>query len=495
MSYSELSYKNELSYKSVLDNIKQFRSSGSRNGNEFNIFDTTTQQFFKILFHFYNDDVDNKGATQSGLLGPTWMFAGGWEKDYNAPNNNILYNQNTAWSYLMLNGEYERAKNLERFVELLSNINTYSPWYFNSIEGLDVALERKQIGDKNFIFSDERKKISIKCLPDAYDERIGTLLDLYKSVVWSWQMKREVVPSNLRKFDMSIYIFPSPISNIVKSIENNNIVDAEFNDITNGFKTSYKYIEFHNCEIDYNSFKSAYGSLSNEAGVEPTYTIDIYFDDCYENRYNEFIAGDVGDLIAWDTTCMILNGLQSSLSYSLNDSLSYLKDIDNKKDKAFNEFNNRFNRYDNAYEAGVSDKIYKLGEIRSNRAKLYDEDKNSAENLRVEEITRTKRGMISNAINEVVGGVTTFAKSKVKRLVLGNLYGFSLTRLGSQVSNLLQGKVGSTIYAVNSYIKKDSLNSGEPSGNIYKVDQPPISIRKVENLGNIYSKKSIQNNI
>ena len=57
MSYSELSYKNELSYKSVLDNIKQFRSSGSRNGNEFNIFDTTTQQFFIILFQLHRSQV------------------------------------------------------------------------------------------------------------------------------------------------------------------------------------------------------------------------------------------------------------------------------------------------------------------------------------------------------------------------------------------------------------------------------------------------------
>ena len=68
---------------------------------------------------------------------------------------------------------------------------------------------------------------------------------------------------------------------------------------TNHYITSHKYIEFHNCEIDYNSVKTGYPEMGQE-GFSPEYTIDIYFDDCYETRYNEFIAQSIGDMVMWD---------------------------------------------------------------------------------------------------------------------------------------------------------------------------------------------------
>ena len=37
-----------------------------------------------------------------------------------------------------------------------------------------------------------------------------------------------------------------------------------------------------------------------QEGFAQEYTIDIYFDDCYETRYNEFIAQSIGDMVMWD---------------------------------------------------------------------------------------------------------------------------------------------------------------------------------------------------
>jgi hypothetical protein len=79
---------------------------------------------------------------------------------------------------------------------------------------LDTALERKIITETDFKLED-RKSIVIKCLPDAYDNRIGTLLDLYRSICYSYTNKKEIVPANLRKFDMGIYIFNTPMYNEV----------------------------------------------------------------------------------------------------------------------------------------------------------------------------------------------------------------------------------------------------------------------------------------
>ena len=113
----------------------------------------------------------------------------------------------------------ERAELLVEFVNLLSNINSESPWYFDEISGLEAALERKSLTERDFKFEEQRQKISIKCKPDSFDDRIATLLDLYRSITYSWALKREVIPSNLRKFDMGIYIFSDPIIPIHNSPE------------------------------------------------------------------------------------------------------------------------------------------------------------------------------------------------------------------------------------------------------------------------------------
>lgn len=276
---------NLLSYANTIVDRMKFRQSGTKAGGQFNLTDTPGHKYFKVFFYFDNGDIDgltnsSENGSSGGLLSPTWT------KNI---EESQYYQYNSAWTYLKMNYEDERAELLENFVNLLSNISSESPWYFTEFGGLDAALERKQTVDTNFSIPEERKKISIKCLPDAYDDRIGTLLDLYRSIVWSWVNKREVLPSNLRKFDMGIMIFDNSIKDWGK-VKKDEVP----------YKSSYKYVEFHNCEIDYNSSKGAYATLDDKVGFQPEYTIEINYDDCYESRFNEFLLKELGDLIKWD---------------------------------------------------------------------------------------------------------------------------------------------------------------------------------------------------
>lgn len=275
-----------LSYATILMDRNNFRKSGTRSGSEFNYFDTPRQTYFKILFYFCNGDADGNINNNTGLLAPSWIN-----------NNQEYYNYNSAWGYLKMNAEDDRADKLEKFITLLSNISSDAPWTFTSISGLDQALERQVAGqNKEFKVDEERKKITIKCLPDSFDERIGTLLDLYREIVWDWESKREMVPANLRKFDMAIFLFSDPIKNIHTPKEGE---EAHLNSSTN-YLTSSKYIEFHNCEFEYNSSKSPYGEMNNAEGNQLEYTIDINYDDAYECRWNEFIMEQIGDTIVQD---------------------------------------------------------------------------------------------------------------------------------------------------------------------------------------------------
>jgi hypothetical protein len=298
---------NYITYKNILDDIKNFRRVGEDKSNH----DTPAQKYFKIFFHFENEDYEGNDS-HTGLLAPTWMI------------NNILgsyvstallspseptdyYAYNSAWAYLKMNNEDERAELLKEFVNLLSNISSDYPWYFAELGGLDQVIERKQVTDRDFKIEDSNKRLTIKCLPDAYDDRISTLLDLYRSIVWSWQWKREVLPANLRKFDMSVMIFDAP----TRPYSNNSLSlpavlghdddPLSLVNLLNRYQASYKLYEFHNCEIDYNSSKSGISTINNGQGIQPEYTIEISYDDCYESRYNEFLMLNIGDVIKWDS--------------------------------------------------------------------------------------------------------------------------------------------------------------------------------------------------
>jgi hypothetical protein len=388
--------KSLTSYSQFLKDILNFKKSGTKSGSEFNLYESPVNQYFKILFYFHNGDSDNEVGSDGGLLAPTW------EKELAN-----YYQYNSAWSYLKLNGEEERAEKLQKFVRLLSNISSESPWYFSSVSGLDTALERSAGQNKEFKIDEDRKKISIKCLPDAFDTRIGTLLDLYRDIIWSWQTKREIIPSNLRKFDMAIYIFSDPIVNIHQGQSEEN--SASLLDNSSNYKTSYKYIEFHNCEIDYNSSKSAYSELNNTDGFQPEYTIDIYFDDAYEQRYNEFMLRTMGDMITYDYMVM-----EKSKSQSDSD-------------------------------------ISKLSE----RSDIYNSE-----------------GFITNAMNELIGAGKSWLSNKITSIYLGNLFTISPKTALEQVKSLAAGQVFNTVNSVDDYLDVIQRKSDKVAnlGNLFKAN-------------------------
>jgi len=299
-----------VSYKDIIQSFRSFKKVDSKG---FNRFDSPANLYFKIVFYFNEDQGllgldnmkfdDTSSEFEKKIAALTSAFNGKGDKMKDEPATSVktLQNvtlKNTAYHYLLLNDELERARMLKKFVLLLSNINSTSPWYFSEITGLDGALERKMF-DQEFKI-EERKTISIKCLPDAYDNRIGTLLDLYRAICYSYQMKKEILPANLRKFNMGILLFNAPIRGLGGKSGDSDakiMIPEGPNDF---YISSCKLIELRNCEIDQNSSKSAYGTLKTEEPLAPEYTINIAFDDCYESRYNEVMQYVITDFLNVD---------------------------------------------------------------------------------------------------------------------------------------------------------------------------------------------------
>ena len=362
---------------------------------------------------------------------------------------------NSAWAYLKMNDENERAEKLKHFVTLLSDISSKSPWYFTSVSGISEALDRKVTEDGKLDLT-ERKKLVINCLPDSFDNRISTLLELYRDITWSWVHKKEIIPANLRKFDMAIYIFETPEYNW----HNNTTINGVRNDFDpNYFDPAYKMIEFHNCEFNYNSIKSGWNELNNQTGFSQTYNIEISYDDCYEISYNDIMMRTIGDVILTD----LLNSSSDNDYESKEQESIFSMEM---------ELENRTYPYKGVNTINTINNDNKKNKIIKTFGNLGERNGKQHEETIIKYKTEYKPGFISNAVGQVASHLVSDVKSLFNRAILGNIYGLSLTAIKDQAKDLLGGNLIKTGMTIAQYAKKTKQNkkSEQPSGNIFKND-------------------------
>lgn len=214
----------------------------------------------------------------------------------------IINGSNTAMSYLKtLSPTYyqveqikKRQTALSRFVYLLSNINTYSPWIFKGISQLNDAAALKLIDIT------KERTITIDLNVDTTDWRITTLLSLYKFVCFDEMNFKEIIPENLRKFDMHVVLFSAPIKYIhtpIYDVQDDKFIRKEYKKLFNPNQKnaaeetmSTKIFSFLNCEIKPESL-GVYipGNVSNEQPFQlGKGGLQIKYDRCIEQHYNEY---------------------------------------------------------------------------------------------------------------------------------------------------------------------------------------------------------------
>lgn len=264
------------------------------------IFDEPAWFYFKIFFDF-----DTGHGLFGGLLNSD-IF-------HTAPNGAAKYLHNTCGMYEEENPR-DRITALYKFASILSYICNTAPWYFKGVNGLD-KLSVPIMDD----FSKERS-IEIELNPDAIDMRLTTLMSLYKYACWDDYNHKEVIPENLRKFNMSIIIFQTPLRYLHTSFMTNKKMEflgIDVNGLAGGlggkllngvgnekvnYKTiagyngemrdrmSFKIYSLYDCEFDMESFAGIMpGSVSNEEPFQlGKNTLKITYSSCTEHSMNEF---------------------------------------------------------------------------------------------------------------------------------------------------------------------------------------------------------------
>jgi hypothetical protein len=109
----------------------------------------------------------------------------------------------SALSYLASINDTARYNYLKLFQELLLDTNYWMPWYWQQIDGIDKIWDYGGLKDPYKGGDDSRLKVTTL---ESIDLRITALMDLYRKACYDYTYRRFILPDNLRKFQVSIFI-------------------------------------------------------------------------------------------------------------------------------------------------------------------------------------------------------------------------------------------------------------------------------------------------
>lgn len=318
--YEKDRQKNTLDYKGPLKANKvvpddQFEYDGSgriasRDAN-------TDQTLLDIPAWGYKDFINERVSFQKGLdsiaTQPAWLYfklffkfdssyglLGGIMKSSDgskfAANNTAIQYLTRNWSKINDNMG-ARRKSLVKFVRSLSYISSYAPWFFKSVKDVNNAL------NMNLDNLTAEKSIEIECSEEATDLRLLTLMDFYKYAAYDAINQKEILPENLRKFDLDVVVFQSPIRYLqtsTRDLKGRKTVYKNLNSANMTDRMSFKLFSFQGCEIDYSTLNTMLPqTFSNQAPFQSSPTFKIKYDRVYQHNQNEFakvLFGDSGFL-------------------------------------------------------------------------------------------------------------------------------------------------------------------------------------------------------
>lgn len=443
-------------YESIYNIIRDFRGANkSKYNNKY--FDNPSKYYFKLFFYF----------NQGGLLDSRKMTDTSKDVDY----------VDNAITYLDRNMEWNRCELLELFIKLLQEINTTTPWYFSEVEGLSESLSRKTFAERDFKIEEQRPTIVIKCLPDAIDDRIGVLMDLYRSICFSYYQKKEIVPANLRKFTLGIYVFQTPMKYISK-------VNNDFTSFFHGddsLKISSKYFELVNCEFNIVNGAVPFNNLNNKEGNEHMYEIGISFDDIFEETYNSFITRTIGDFIQSDMNYFIANdrtkGLTSTQQQSSNDTNN------------FTELNSVLKNRASIEDNTATNVINKIGGDLASNTKFGRTVNTLAKNAKREATSIIEKyspeNLLDTASDYIVDKIDNKLTTKLTSDIVKGNYFFNDYHYSSEMSALREGNL---LGALENALDKDNSNGWKKNS---KENSKPVK----GNLKDTGTKNYVENDI
>jgi hypothetical protein len=280
------------------------------------IFDEPAWFYFKVIFDF---------ESSTGLFGSLLN-----EGTSQLRNNSALTYLRSCMGLYKYEKIQHRITALYKFASILSYITTNAPWYFKDVKGLDKAAMPIV---KEF---SQEKSIELGLNADAIDMRLSTLMSLYQYACFDKINGKEIIPQNLRLFNMTVILFQTPLRYLhtsyssnkksvvpgikssklnkyaeklnldsLKIINNDKLESNTLGTLRKSYKrmtylnngrTNYsdmmsmKIFTFEGCEFDPSSFAAVIpGTVTNEMPFKIGETsLKITYTRCLEHTMNEF---------------------------------------------------------------------------------------------------------------------------------------------------------------------------------------------------------------
>ena len=362
--------------------------------------------YFKIFFNF---------DTSFGLLGSL----------LHVDNNSFSqFSTNTAIKYLMYSsiGRPHRSDDIPgrmlalfKFGNLLSYISNYSPWFFKSIKNLssaDVYPLTEIQNDKN--------SIEIELNPDAVDMRVTTLFDLYRYACYDRIKMKEIIPENLRKFDMDVMVFHVPLKYYNTAISSKSLkkkFDYKKLSYNMANMPSFKMYSFLGCEFDLESLGSLMPDIKNDKpGMIGETSIKINYTQVHTHTMNDWYRIMFGtDGFYYNANKENTNPSEVSLVEAAEKNSSY-NDKSTFYDKSDDEQYQRLKA-----KQAILDHLLYYNSTSSQYKELIDASEALCSDLyRAVAPNKALGNLYENIISGGVGPGSNYFKSKMKALHLGS---------------------------------------------------------------------------
>lgn len=362
--------------------------------------------YFKIFFNF---------DTSFGLLGSL----------LHVDNNSFSqFSTNTAIKYLMYSsiGRPHRSDDIPgrmlalfKFGNLLSYISNYSPWFFKSIKNLssaDVYPLTEIQNDKN--------TIEIELNPDAVDMRVTTLFDLYRYACYDRIKMKEIIPENLRKFDMDVMVFHVPLKYYNTAISSKSLNKKfDYKKLSHNMANmpSFKMYSFLGCEFDLESLGSLMPDIKNDkAGMIGETSIKINYTQVHTHTMNDWYRIMFGtDGFYYNANKENTNPSEVSLVEAAEKNSSY-NDKSTFYDKSDDEQYQRLKA-----KQAILDHLLYYNSTSSQYKELIDASEALCSDLyRAVAPNKALGNLYENIISGGVGPGSNYFKSKMKALHLGS---------------------------------------------------------------------------
>ena len=131
---------------------------------------------------------------------------------------------------------YDRLNDLQNFIKTLKDVNKELPWFWQSLKGLERL---QQYNPENAYIGGDDAKLEIETL-ESLNLTISGLMHLYRRAIFDERKWNYIIPINLRKFRMWVYVTEVRTIAVVRNIKINGIPTKLDKSAITGFPDNFK---------------------------------------------------------------------------------------------------------------------------------------------------------------------------------------------------------------------------------------------------------------